>query len=49
MAGNDGGLLGCYFKISSMHDELFDQILDIQLSLYEAMIRHEIEKKKLWQ
>ena len=25
----------------------FDQILDIQLSLYEAMLRHEIEKKKL--
>ena len=25
----------------------FDQILDIQLSLYEAMMRHEIEKKKL--
>ena len=23
----------------------FDQILDIQLSLYEAMLRHEIEKK----
>ncbi|MHC4329252.1 MAG: M14 family zinc carboxypeptidase [Planctomycetota bacterium] len=25
----------------------FEQILDIQLSLYEAMMRHEIEKKKL--
>ncbi|TKJ34004.1 MAG: hypothetical protein CEE38_19375 [Planctomycetes bacterium B3_Pla] len=25
----------------------FEQILDIQLSLYEAMIQHEIEKKKL--
>ncbi|MBN2594879.1 MAG: hypothetical protein JXA81_15340 [Sedimentisphaerales bacterium] len=25
----------------------FEQILDIQLTLYEAMIRHEIEKKKL--
>ena len=25
----------------------FDQILDIQLSLYEAMMQHEIEKKKL--
>jgi len=25
----------------------FEQILDIQLSLYEAMLRHEIEKKKL--
>jgi len=25
----------------------FDQILDMQLSLYEAMLRHEIEKKKL--
>jgi len=25
----------------------FGQILDIQLTLYEAMIRHEIEKKKL--
>jgi len=24
----------------------FDQILDIQLSLYEAMLRHEIEKKR---
>jgi hypothetical protein len=25
----------------------FEQILDIQLTLYEAMMRHEIEKKKL--
>ena len=25
----------------------FEQILDIQISLYEAMLRHEIEKKKL--
>jgi hypothetical protein len=24
----------------------FDQILDIQLSLYEAMLRHEIDKKR---
>jgi hypothetical protein len=24
----------------------FEQILDIQLSLYEAMLRHEIDKKR---